>query len=200
MDRVAPFAGDDPVRIAQDWLVEAEKSELNDANAAALATVDESGMPNARVVLVKEINALGFVFFTNYTSAKGQELAASGKAALNFHWKGLRRQVRVRGLVSRASGHQSDVYYQSRGLESRLGAWVSAQSQPLASRAQLEAAMAEAREVHGESPQRPPFWGGYVISPLEIELWCDGKHRLHDRFVWKRADANTNWTVERLNP
>ena len=134
MDRTGIFAGDDPFAIARSWLAEAEASEINDPNAIALASVDSDGLPNVRMVLLKEIEANAFVFYTNYTSKKGRELEASGKAAFVMHWKSLRRQIRVRGLVSREEGPAADAYYASRSLKSRLGAWASQQSEPLSSR------------------------------------------------------------------
>ena len=200
MDRTGIFAGDDPFAIAQAWLTEAEASEVNDPNAIALATVDADGMPNARMVLLKEIEAEAFVFYTNYGSAKGQELASAGKAAFVMHWKSLRRQVRARGLISQETGAQADAYYASRSLKSRLGAWASDQSQPLASRASLLAKVALVTVQHGPSPQRPPFWGGFRLVPLEIEFWADGAFRLHDRFKWTRQSIDTEWKIERLNP
>lgn len=200
MDRTGIFAGDDPFVIAQSWLSEAEAREPNDPNAIALATVDESGLPNVRMVLLKEIEAAAFIFYTNYDSRKGQELATSGKAAFVMHWKSLRRQIRVRGLVSREEGSQADAYYASRSLQSRLGAWASRQSQPLASRGALMAEVAKVTATHGLNPARPPFWGGFRIVPLEIEFWADGLFRLHDRFRWSRQGIETQWEVDRLNP
>lgn len=200
MERDGIFAGDDPFAIARAWLAEAETTEPNDPGAAALATVDAAGMPNVRMVLVKEIEAAGFVFYTNYDSAKGQELAASGKAALVMHWKSLRRQLRVRGTVTREEGEMADEYFASRSLKSRLGAWASRQSQPLRSRAALMAEVARVSARHGVSPPRPPFWGGFRITPLEIEFWADGAFRLHDRFVWRREVPESAWEITRLNP
>lgn len=199
-DRTGIFAGDNPFVIAQSWLAEAERSELNDPNAIALSTVDATGMPNVRMVLLKEIEADAFVFYTNYTSAKGQEIEAAGKAAFVMHWKSLRRQIRVRGLVSREEGPQADAYYTSRSLQSRLGAWASHQSQPLASRGALMAEVAKVTVTQGPMPKRPPFWGGFRITPVEIEFWADGAFRLHDRFRWTRASQADAWQVQRLNP
>jgi pyridoxamine 5'-phosphate oxidase len=199
-DRSGIFAGDDPFAIAQGWLTEAEISEPNDANAMALATVDASGLPNVRMVLLKEIEPAAFVFYTNYGSAKAVEIDGAGKAALVLHWKSLRRQVRVRGLVSREEGPQADAYFASRSLKSRLGAWASHQSQPLSSRGALVAEVARVTAEHGMAPRRPPFWGGYRITPLEIEFWADGAFRLHDRFRWSRPSVAADWTVQRLNP
>ena len=194
------FAGDNPFEITQRWLDEAALAEVNDSNAIALSTVDESGMPNARMVLLKEVEADAFVFYTNYTSVKAQELDHAGKAAFVMHWKSLRRQVRVRGLISKEDGPKADAYYRSRSLKSRLGAWASDQSKPLSSRAALMAEVAKVTAKRGTNPDRPPFWGGYRIIPLEIEFWADGEFRLHDRFVWRRLDEFTNWTITRLNP
>ena len=199
-DRTGIFAGDDPFAIARNWLEEATAVEPNDPNAIALSTVDADGMPNARMVLLKDIEAAAFVFYTNYTSAKGQELTASGKAAFVMHWKSLRRQIRVRGLVSREEGAQADAYYASRSLQSRLGAWASQQSQPLDGRGALLAEVAKVTLTHGTNPKRPPFWGGFRIVPTQIEFWADGPFRLHDRFVWRRNLPSDPWVVQRLNP
>ncbi|AZV78160.1 pyridoxamine 5'-phosphate oxidase [Parasedimentitalea marina] len=199
-DRSGIFTGDDPFEIARTWLAEAETAEPNDANAIALSTVDADGMPNARMVLLKEIEAAAFVFYTNYESAKANELDQAGKAAFVMHWKSLRRQIRVRGDITREDGPQADTYYQSRSLQSRLGAWASHQSQPLSSRAALMAEVAKITATKGTSPIRPPFWGGYRLIPTEIEFWADGKFRLHDRFVWRRADATLPWAVTRISP
>ncbi|MEN8918579.1 MAG: pyridoxamine 5'-phosphate oxidase [Octadecabacter sp.] len=199
-DRTGKFAGDDPFEIAKTWLAEAESAELNDPNAIALSTVDADGMPNARMVLLKEIEADAFVFYTNYDSKKGQELAQSGKAAFVMHWKSLRRQIRVRGTIAREDGPQADEYYSSRSLKSRLGAWASNQSQPLSSRAALVGEVAKVTASKGINPERPPFWGGFRISPVEIEFWADGDFRLHDRFRWSRSGLHTPWKIDRLNP
>jgi pyridoxamine 5'-phosphate oxidase len=199
-DRSGIFAGEDPFTIARAWLSEAEASEPNDPNAIALASVDADGLPNVRMVLLKDIEDAAFVFYTNYGSAKGRELSQSGKAAFVMHWKSLRRQIRVRGLVSREEGRQADDYYQSRSLQSRLGAWASQQSQPLSSRGALMADVAKITVTHGPNPKRPPFWGGFRIVPVEIEFWADGAFRLHDRFRWTRKSVDEAWNVERLNP
>ena len=199
-DRTGIFSGDDPFQIARDWLAEAEASEPNDPNAIALSTVDADGLPNARMVLLKDIEAGAFVFYTNYGSAKAGEIDQAGKAAFVMHWKSLRRQIRVRGLVSKEEGPQADAYYASRSLKSRLGAWASQQSQPLASRGSLMAEVAKITAQHGPNPKRPPFWGGYRITPLEIEFWADGAFRLHDRFRWHRRAVDAAWDVTRLNP
>lgn len=200
MDRTGIFAGDDPFGVAQQWLAEAERTEPNDPNAMALATVDAQGLPNVRMVLLKEIEPAAFVFYTNYGSAKGREIAVSGKAAFVLHWKSLRRQIRVRGLTSREAGAQADAYYASRSLKSRLGAWASDQSAPLASRTALVSEVTKVTARHGVNPPRPPFWGGIRIAPLEIEFWADGAFRLHDRFRWSRQDIESKWEITRLNP
>jgi pyridoxamine 5'-phosphate oxidase len=200
MDRTGIFAGDDPFAIARTWLAEAEPKEPNDPNAIALATVDAAGLPNVRMVLLKDIEADAFVFYTNYTSRKGQEIERSGKAAFVLHWKSLRRQIRVRGVTEREEGPKADEYYASRSLKSRLGAWASAQSQPLSSRAALMADVARITAIHGTNPARPAFWGGIRIRPLEIEFWADGAFRLHDRFRWSRSGTAEDWTILRLNP
>ena len=200
MNQDGIFAGQDPFVIARRWLAEAAPQEPNDANAIALATVDADGLPNARMVLLKEIEAEAFVFYTNYGSAKAREIEKSGKAAFVLHWKSLRRQVRVRGLTSREEGPQADAYYASRSLKSRLGAWASEQSAPLSSRADLMLKVAKLSAQYGLNPPRPPFWGGIRISPLEIEFWADGAFRLHDRFRWTRPDLAAGWDIQRLNP
>jgi pyridoxamine 5'-phosphate oxidase len=218
-DRSGIFAGDDPFAIARDWLAEAARSEPNDPNAIALATVDAAGLPDVRMVLLKEIEGAGtdgaFVFYTNYDSAKGAEIEATGVAAFVMHWKSLRRQIRVRGLVSRVEDAQADAYYRSRPLQSRIGAWASRQSQPLESLTWLMAEVARQGISLGLNPPRPPHWGGYRIDPIEIEFWADGAFRLHDRFRWRRegylpeTTANPQkatkltkrlWVVTRLSP
>ncbi|SUZ31445.1 Pyridoxine/pyridoxamine 5'-phosphate oxidase [Roseibaca ekhonensis] len=199
-ERDGIFAGNSPFEIARRWLAEAEPLEPNDPNAIALATVDADGLPNARMVLLKDILDDSFVFYTNYTSAKGQEISASGSAAFVLHWKSLRRQIRVRGQATRFEGPEADAYYASRSLKSRLGAWSSPQSQPIASRASLMAEVARQTAKHGTNPPRPPFWGGVRIVPSEVEFWADGAFRLHDRFQWRRADPAADWAITRLAP
>lgn len=199
-DRTGIFAGDNPFEIAKAWLSEAETSEPNDPNAIALGTVDPDGLPNVRMVLLKDIEEDAFVFYTNYDSKKGQEIEASGKAAFVLHWKSLRRQIRVRGIVEREDGQAADDYFNSRSLKSRLGAWASAQSRPLSSRAALVAEVAKVTAKQGSNPTRPSNWGGFRIRPVEIEFWADGAFRLHDRFKWTKLDAASTWDVERLNP
>ena len=199
-DRTGIFAGEDPFVLAREWLADAESTEPNDPSAIALATVDASGMPNVRMVLLKSIEDGAFVFYTNYGSRKAEELEATGAAAIVLHWKTQRRQVRARGPVSRVEGPEADAYFASRSLQSRLGAWASRQSQPLESRGALLAEVARVTARHGTNPPRPPFWGGYRLAPLEMEFWADGPFRLHDRFRWTRPDVSSGWDVIRLSP
>lgn len=199
-ERDGIFSGDTPFEIARRWLSEAEKLEPNDPNAIALASVDADGMPNVRMVLLKDILDDSFVFYTNYNSAKGQEIAASGTAAFVLHWKSLRRQIRVRGHATRYDGPEADAYYKSRNLQSRLGAWSSPQSQPLDSRGALMAEVAKQTAKLGPNPPRPPFWGGIRIAPIEVEFWADGAFRLHDRFQWRKSGPLDDWTITRLAP
>jgi pyridoxamine 5'-phosphate oxidase len=191
----------DPFALFAEWLKDAEKSEPNDPNAMTLATVDEEGLPNARMVLLKDFDALGFVFYTNYESQKGQEIQATMKAALVFHWKSLRRQVRVRGIVEKVTAAEADAYFNSRPRDSRIGAWASAQSRPLEGRFALEAsvAMYAAKYAIGTVP-RPPHWSGFRIMPLSIEFWHDRPFRLHDRVVFRRAAPNADWNKAKLYP
>jgi len=199
-DRTDIFAGDDPFVLAQSWLEEASAVEINDPNAIALASVDSDGLPNVRMVLLKEITADSFLFYTNYEGKKGQELLASGKCAFVMHWKSLHRQLRVRGTVCKEDGKRADDYYASRSLKSRLGAWASRQSEPLDSRGALMAEVAKVTAKHGPNPKRPPFWGGFEITPTEIEFWADGAFRLHDRFRWTRQNPDNPWEIIRLSP
>ena len=199
-DRDGIFAGDNPFQIAQSWLDEAVLTEVNDPNAMALATVDPDGMPNVRIVLLKEIEQDAFVFYTNFGSTKSQELLQSGKAAFSVHWKSLRRQIRVRGTVSLEDSAKADAYYASRPLRSRIGAWASKQSQPLPQRTVLEDRVAEFSEKLGDDPARPEFWGGFRIAPQQIEFWCEGANRLHDRFNWRLDTPEGGWKITRLYP
>ena len=199
-DRAGIFAGEDPFVIAQQWLASAAQTEPSDPNAIALATVDAAGLPNVRMVLLKEIEPEAFVFYTNYEGRKAVEIDASGKAAFVMHWKSLARQVRVRGLVTREDGPVADAYYATRSLPSRIGAWASRQSQPLESRSTLMAEVAKKPLQLGPNPARPPYWGGFRITPLEIEFWADGAFRLHDRFWWSRETKDDNWKITRLSP
>lgn len=197
----------DPFLLFEAWLAEATASEPNDPNAMALATVDATGLPNVRMVLLKGLDEAGrplgrgFVFYTNAESAKGCELLASHKAALLFHWKSLRRQVRVRGTVSRVADEEADAYFATRPRLSRIGAWASDQSRPLESRFALEKRMALLTTKFGVSEvPRPPHWTGFRVIPLEIEFWHDRPFRLHDRLVFRRPDVAAQWTATRLYP
>jgi pyridoxamine 5'-phosphate oxidase len=195
----APAA--DPMAVFDAWLTQAAASELNDANAMSLATVDGDGMPNARMVLLKGHDQRGFVFYTNLNSQKGAELYDNARAALCFHWKSLHRQVRVQGPVSAVSEQEADAYFTSRGAESRLGAWASQQSQTLQDRATLDAAYEAALAQYGEENiPRPPHWSGRRITPLKIEFWQDGAHRLHNRLVYQRAAPTDAWSTRLLYP
>ena len=200
MDRSGKFAGENPFEIAKDWMDQAKELELNDANAIALATVDNTGLPNVRMVLLKEIEDNAFVFYTNYESKKGRELIASGKAAFVIHWKSLRRQIRVRGSVEKAEGKQADSYFDSRSPQSRVGAIASRQSQVIKDRSVLENWYEQALKDNGATPSRPSFWGGFRINPVEIEFWADGEARLHDRFRWTRDQNGSDWSIDRLSP
>ncbi len=190
----------EPIRLFGTWLAEAEKSEMNDPTAMALATVDPSGMPNVRMVLLKEFSEAGFAFYTNFESTKGREILATKKAALCFHWKSLRRQVRVRGNIEEVSDAEADAYYRSRPRGSRIGAWASKQSRPLESRFALEKAVAEytAKHAIGDIP-RPDYWSGFRLVPVSIEFWHDRPFRLHDRVMFTHADDGS-WEKTRLYP
>ena len=192
-------AGTDPFTLFDSWYAEAVEAEINDPDAIALASVDPDGMPSVRMVLLRQWSREGFFFFTNYESRKSGELLATGKAAFCLHWKSLRRQVRVVGHVSKASPERSDGYFASRGRGSRIGAWASEQSRPLASREALASAVAEVEARFPEDVPRPPHWGGFMIVPQEIEFWADGEHRLHDRFSFT-PDGKGGWDIQRLNP
>jgi pyridoxamine 5'-phosphate oxidase len=196
------FSGaQDPFALFGSWFEDAKAREPNDPNAMALATVDETGLPNVRMVLLKDFSRDGFVFYTNCESAKGRELLASGKAALCFHWKSLRRQVRVRGSVAQVNDADADAYFASRPVGSRIGAWASQQSRPLESRYALEKAVAfyTAKYALGGVP-RPPYWLGFRLTPVEMEFWHDRPFRLHDRTVFRRASAGEPWETAQLYP
>jgi len=192
--------GHDPIQAFARWLADAENlSAMQYPNAVTLSTVRADGTPDGRIVLLKGVDARGFTFYTNHESAKGRALDEHPAGALTFYWDRMGRQVRVRGRVERVSAEESDAYFASRPRESRIGAWASAQSRPLASREALVARVREltAQYTGGEVP-RPPHWGGYLLRPDEIELWQEGEFRLHDRFLYERADSG--WKVVRLSP
>lgn len=191
----------EPFRLFVSWLEDARKSEPNDPNAMALATVDETGLPDVRMVLLNGFDERGFVFYTNTESAKGRELAGQPRAAAVFHWKSLRRQVRVRGPVERVSDAEADAYFASRPRLSQIGAWASQQSRPLEGRFALEAAVASvtARHALGDVP-RPPHWTGFRILPSQMEFWHDRPFRLHDRVVFRRTPNGAEWERTRLYP
>jgi pyridoxamine 5'-phosphate oxidase len=192
---------DEPLALFESWMSEAKASEINDPNGMALASTDADGMPNVRMVLLKAFDARGFVFYTNMQSQKGNEILGSMKAAALFHWKSLRRQVRLRGPVELVSDAEADAYFQSRPRDSRIGAWASQQSRPLESRFALEKAAAHyaAKYAIGAIP-RPPHWTGIRIMPTSIEFWKDGAFRLHDRVVFRRPEPSGDWTKTRLYP
>lgn len=210
MDKVAPDTGFtnavEPFLLFEGWFKEASEREINDPNAMALATVDGDGLPNVRMVLLKDVDPngaqnRGFVFYTNLDSAKGQELAAHPKAAIVFHWKSIRRQVRVRGTITQVTDEEADAYFASRHRLSRIGAWASEQSRPLEGRLALEKRVAVYTAKFGISEiPRPEHWSGFRLTPLEMEFWQDRPHRLHDRLQFKRAIADGPWTRTRLYP
>lgn len=190
----------DPFSAFAIWLAEAERTEVNDANAMALATVDADGLPDVRTVLLKGLDPRGFVFYTNFESRKGQELSEQPKAALCFHWKSLHRQVRARGPVEKVSDAEADAYYATRPRLSRLGAWASRQSRPLDSRQTLEERVTEMEaRFPDDAIPRPPYWSGFRIVPSEFEFWQDGAFRLHDRYRLVRGEGD-GWVPTRLYP
>jgi pyridoxamine 5'-phosphate oxidase len=194
-------AAKEPFALFESWFADAKANEVNDPNAMAIASVDADGLPNVRMVLLNGYDRRGFVFYTNSQSQKGNELDSTPKAAAVFHWKSLRRQIRIRGPVEMVSAVEADAYYNSRPRDSRIGAWASQQSRQLESRFALEKAVAKqaAKFGLGDIP-RPPHWNGYRICPTYFEFWHDRPFRLHDRVIFKRFDPQTPWTSERWYP
>jgi pyridoxamine 5'-phosphate oxidase len=188
----------DPLRQFELWMQEALQAELPEPTAMHLATVGEGGRPSGRIVLLKGVDAGGFVFYTNYESRKGRELAANPMAALTFLWKELERQVRIEGRVEKVSAAESDAYFTTRPIPSRIGAWASPQSEAIESRAWLMARIAKMALTHGTAPTRPPHWGGYRLVPAHIEFWQGRESRLHDRIAYSRAGGD--WRIARLAP
>lgn len=191
----------DPMQQFDIWFKDAEAHELNDPNAMTVATADANGRPSARILLLKGQDAKGFVFYTNMNSRKGGELQVNPFVSLCFHWKSLRRQVRIEGPIEQVSDDEADSYFNSRARGSRIGAWASQQSQPLADRETLMNAVAELEEKFAGAPiPRPPHWTGQRLRPLQIEFWEDGEFRLHDRFVFQRPAVDDAWSMQRLSP
>jgi len=200
-DDGAWFARTDPFALFGEWLEDAKKKEPNDANAMALATADAHGAPDVRMVLLKDVSGNGFVFYSNAESRKGQQLAANAQAALCFHWKSLRRQVRVSGAVQSVSAEEADAYFATRAKDSQIGAWASDQSRPMEGRFELEGRIAKAAAKYGlgKTP-RPQHWIGWRIVPNRIEFWRDRPFRLHDRLEFARSAPTEPWTTRRLYP
>lgn len=191
-------AGDDPLALFMTWFSEAESAEITEVNAMVLATCDASGKPHARIVLLKGLDATGFVFFTNYSSAKGQQIAANPNASLVFFWKELERQVRIEGIIEKVNSGDSDAYFQSRPADSRLGAWASDQSSPISDRQVLDDNYAKFKEQFGENIPRPEHWGGYRLVPQHVEFWQGRANRMHDRIYFQLSDGK--WSKTRLAP
>ncbi|MBI1262689.1 MAG: pyridoxamine 5'-phosphate oxidase [Rhizobiales bacterium] len=198
---ITEISGSDPFALFHEWMAKARETEPEDPNAMALATADADGYPDVRMVLLKVADENGFTFYTNLESVKGQELAANQRAALCFHWKSLRRQIRVRGIVSPVTTEEADTYFASRARDSQIGAWASRQSRPLAGRFELEKEVAKyaAKFGLGKIP-RPPHWSGFRVTPLRIEFWRDRPFRLHDRMIFERTDIKAGWQTSKLFP
>ena len=194
------FAGEEPFTIFRRWLEEARETEINDPDAIALATVDKEGLPNVRMVLLRIIEDDAFVFFTNYGSKKAQEAFLTNKVAFNIHWKSLRRQIRVRGHVEKEDGMIADKYFSEREVGSQTAAWASKQSETLNDRQELIERWQSYKNQFETNVERPDFWGGIRIKPIQIEFWADGQYRLHDRFLWERQLGEKSWSVRRLYP
>ncbi len=194
------FVGEEPFTIFRRWLEEARKTEVNDPDAIALATVDKEGLPNVRMVLLRIIEEDAFVFFTNYGSKKAQEAFLTNKVAFNLHWKSLRRQIRVRGHVEREDGMIADKYFSEREVGSQTAAWASKQSETLTDRQELIERWQSYKNQFEKNVARPDFWGGIRIKPVQVEFWADGQYRLHDRFLWERKLGEKSWSVRRLYP
>ena len=194
------FVGEEPFTIFRRWLEEARKTEVNDPDAIALATVDKEGLPNVRMVLLRIIEDDAFVFFTNYGSKKAQEAFLTNKVAFNLHWKSLRRQIRVRGHVEKEDGMIADKYFSEREVGSQTAAWASKQSETLTDRQELIERWQSYKNQFEKNVGRPDFWGGMRIKPIQIEFWADGQYRLHDRFLWERELGEKSWSVRRLYP
>ncbi len=190
----------EPFSLFQTWFAEAEAREPNDPNAMALATATPKGIPSVRMVLLKGADSRGFVFYTNFESRKGQELLANPAAALCFHWKSLRRQIRIEGPVQGVTPEEADAYFLSRPHGSQVGAWASQQSRPLTDRTELEKRVAEIEHHYPHDVPRPPYWSGFRLIPLVMEFWQDMPSRLHDRLIYKRDRENAPWSTLRLQP
>lgn len=192
---------DDPFALFTSWMADAKASEPNDPNAMSVASVDEDGMPNVRILLLKDFGLDGFTFYTNFESTKGQEILASKKVALCFHWKSLKRQVRIRGGVTQVTEAEADEYYHSRPRGSQVGAWASSQSRQLSERSELEDLVNQYEEKFGDGViPRPAHWSGFKLAPTSIEFWHDRPYRLHDRIIFERASSSDDWTTKRLYP
>jgi pyridoxamine 5'-phosphate oxidase len=198
---LSPLPSDDPFTLFAEWLADARRTEINDPNAMTLATIGLDGAPDARIVLLKGQDPRGLVFYTNYESRKGEELSSDPRATLVFHWKSLQRQIRVEGTVERVVPEEADAYFASRPRLSKVGAWASDQSRPLAERPELERRLAEAEaRFPGDDVPRPPHWSGFRLLPHRFEFWREMPYRLHDRLVFTRSEAGEPWSKGRLFP